>query len=245
MNVQLEDVEEEEVRRFVEGSVYKGTWKPLGMEGIGRFVLPYKSIFEGELRDNTFHGHGSAYWARRQRVDGVWLHGECKNRRYIFNDGLIFRENDWKYCQFPDRRYYTCLLHGLRPAGATLRTNHQDAALIPPTCYDAGIGIFDPRARYIRSYREPRKVLEIPTAALARWIENHCRKGWTEPTGYRQDEESQNWYMRDILYPTLLPFSNDSFECWWKRYANIRRVTASTLVLTVSFVCPLSLSLGD
>lgn len=37
-------------------------------------------------------------------MDGIWIQGECRDKQYVFNDGLNFLETDWKYCKFPDRR---------------------------------------------------------------------------------------------------------------------------------------------
>ncbi|KAK1122535.1 hypothetical protein K0M31_008986 [Melipona bicolor] len=213
MNVQLKNSEEE--TRFIDGSEYRGTWNTLGMEGIGKFVLPHNAIFEGEFRDGTFHGHGSIYWPQRQRIDGIWLQGECKDKQYIFNDGLVFRSDDWEYCKFPDRRYQTCIKYGLRPAGATLRRNDRNEYVIPPMCYDAGIGIFNPSKCYITSYKDSNKILEIPNAKLILWIRKNCQKAW--PIENRKD-------LYEDLFPdteslsTLLPFSSNSFESWWKRY---------------------------
>ncbi|KAK9308917.1 hypothetical protein QLX08_001323 [Tetragonisca angustula] len=217
MNVQLKNSEEE--TRFIDGSEYRGTWNTLGMEGIGKFVLPHNAIFEGEFRDGTFHGHGSMYWPRRQRIDGIWLQGECKDKQYIFNDGLVFRSDDWEYCKFPDRRYQTCIKYGLRPAGATLRRNDRNEYVIPPMCYDAGIGIFNPSKCYITSYEDSKKILEIPNTKLILWIRKNCQKAC--PIENRKD-------LYEDLFPgteslsTLLPFSSNSFESWWKRLTTFR-----------------------
>lgn len=73
---------------------------------MNRIYLPViGTAFEGEFRDGTFHGHGSTYWPGGQRIDGVWAKGECKDKRYAFDDGLIYVNTDWRYCQFPDRRF--------------------------------------------------------------------------------------------------------------------------------------------
>lgn len=56
-----------------------------------------------------FHGYGSLYWPRGQRMDGIWIQGECRDKQYVFNDGLNFLETDWKYCKFPDRRLVNTL----------------------------------------------------------------------------------------------------------------------------------------
>lgn len=37
----MRDIEEDDAR-FINGSLYKGTWDALGMEGIGRYVLPHR-----------------------------------------------------------------------------------------------------------------------------------------------------------------------------------------------------------
>ncbi|CAL7938082.1 unnamed protein product [Xylocopa violacea] len=214
-----------EETRFIDGSEYKGTWNVHGMDGVGKFVLPHNTIFEGEFRDGTFHGHGSAYWPRRQRVDGIWVQGECKKKQYVFNDGLTFREDDWKYCQFPDRRYFACHEHGLNPAGATLRTNSRNEFILPPNCYDSGIGVYDPNTHCITSYRNFKKIIEIPSTKFAKWIKTNCQKAWTEPTGHRK-ELYENWFSPTFdtkILSTFLPFSNDSFEPWWKRLTTFTR----------------------
>ncbi|XP_031842598.1 MORN repeat-containing protein 5 [Nomia melanderi] len=208
--------------RFYNGTRYEGTWNALGMDGIGRYVSPHDVKLEGEFRKDTFHGHGTAYWPCGQRMDGVWSRGECKENRYNFTDGLIFLKNGWKYCKFPDRRYYTCLKYGLRPAGATLRIDKEKGTTIPTFDYDAGIGIFNPRTHCIASYRDPNKILEIPTARIARWIVNNCRKGWTEPTGHRRSLY-ERWIPREnhvhvSPLPPLQSLPKSCFESWWKRW---------------------------
>ncbi|XP_076166567.1 MORN repeat-containing protein 5 [Ptiloglossa arizonensis] len=223
MNAFLKDFEDEETR-FIDGSEYIGSWSALGMEGVGKFCLPHTAVFQGEFRDGTFHGHGSLYWPRGQRMDGIWHQGECKEKRYTFEDGLVFQKNDWGYCEFPDRRYNMCLINGLRPAGATLRTNNEKELIILPGCYDTGIGIFNSRTHCIVSYHDLRKVLEIPTPSMVQWILKYCQKGWDMPTGHRKDLY-ENWFSKRvdtrILFSKLLPFSNDSPESWWKRYKQI------------------------
>ena len=39
---------------------------------------------------------------------------------YTFSDGLMFEEEDWEYCDGYDRRYYTEIKDGLKPAGGYL-----------------------------------------------------------------------------------------------------------------------------
>ena len=63
-------------------------------------------------------------------------------------------------------RYQTCIKYGLRPAGATLRRNDRNEYVIPPMCYDAGIGIFNPSKCYITSYEDSKKVYTLNREAI-------------------------------------------------------------------------------
>lgn len=37
--------------------------------------------------------------------------------KYTFADGLEYDAEDWEYCDGYDRRFYTEICHGLKPAG--------------------------------------------------------------------------------------------------------------------------------
>ncbi|EFN81637.1 MORN repeat-containing protein 5 [Harpegnathos saltator] len=105
------------------------------------------------------HGYGSMYWPRGQIMDGTWNRGKMGNeKRYTFADGLTYEEDEWNYCKFPDRRFYKCIVNGLRPAKEVLKTNDQPTKIIPPFCYDTGTGIFDSDKKCILSYRNNKKV---------------------------------------------------------------------------------------
>ncbi|KAG5331419.1 MORN5 protein, partial [Acromyrmex heyeri] len=210
--------------QFVTGSKYEGTWNAIDKTGIGRYVTPYKVVLEGEFRDGMLHGHGSMYWPCGQRMDAVWNRGKMEQRRYTFADGLSYRENDWDYCAYPDRRFYKCVVNGLKPAGQVLKTNDQPTKIIPPMCYDTGAGIFDPDSNCITSYRDHKKVLKIPTTIESAWIENNCRKGWTEPTGH-QPWLHEYWQSGTADFATLPHVSqDDEAEIWWQRYKYFKQL---------------------
>ncbi|KAK2584373.1 hypothetical protein KPH14_006759 [Odynerus spinipes] len=212
---------------FINGSAYSGTWNAVSMAGFGKFVFPHGTTFEGEFRDDKFHGHGTMSWPRGQSIDGVWINGRLKEKRYRFKDGLEFAEVDWKYCRFPDRRFYACITDGLRPARQTFETNCHPAKIIPSLCYDVGNGIYNPDTYCIMSY-DSKKIMEIPTKAKARWIRNNCRKGHNTPTGY-QPWLNENWSEemdQNLDIPYCLPLSNDSPQKWWKRLSTFKQDTS-------------------
>jgi hypothetical protein len=45
--------------------------------------------------------------------------------QYVFNDGLLYSDKDWSYLSESDRRFYTEVKSGLRPAGHSLMTNEE------------------------------------------------------------------------------------------------------------------------
>lgn len=42
---------------------------------------------------------------------------------YTFADGLEYEDEDWEYCDGYDRRFYTEICEGLKPAGRSQLTN--------------------------------------------------------------------------------------------------------------------------
>ncbi|XP_017782640.1 PREDICTED: MORN repeat-containing protein 5 [Nicrophorus vespilloides] len=121
-----------------------------------------------------------------QQIIGEWLEGKLLSWKYKFRDGLEF-EQPWKYCKYPDRRFYTTLLEGLRPAGRELITNDVVPRPIPKGCYDVGEGFYSPQHKCIISAYDENKIIRIPNEEEENWIIKNCRKAWDEPTGFRPD----------------------------------------------------------
>ena len=72
--------------------------------------------------------------------------------KYTFPDGLDYDEKDWTYCDGYDRRFYTEICNGLKPAGRTQLTNIVPPRKIPEKCYDSGDGFYNPETRIVTSY---------------------------------------------------------------------------------------------
>ncbi|XP_029155971.1 MORN repeat-containing protein 5-like isoform X1 [Nylanderia fulva] len=223
-NKEEDEIEMLRETRFISGSTYEGSWNAIDKSGIGRYVTPYKVVLEGEYRNGMLHGCGSMYWPRGQVMDGIWNRGKIdRQKRYTFADGLSYREAEWDYCTFPDRRFYNCIVNGLRPAGKVLKTNDQPTQIIPPFCYDTGAGIFDPDKNCVISYHNCKKVLKIPTTAEIKWIKKNCRRSWSEPTGH-QEWLREYWQSGAADFATLPHISSeDETENWWQRLTKFAR----------------------
>ncbi|XP_032688925.1 MORN repeat-containing protein 5 isoform X2 [Odontomachus brunneus] len=219
--------------RFISGGKYEGTWNAIDKESIGRYVTSNKVILEGKFQDGMLHGRGSIYWPRGQVMDGTWNRGKMEKKRYTFADGLTYQEDNWTYCTFPDRRFYKCIVNGLRPARKVLRTNEQPTKIIPPFCYDTGIGIFDPGKECVLSYRNCKKVLHIPTMAESVWIKEHCRKGWSAPIGHKAwlYEYFQSGAADFASLPQVPP--EDNTKNWWRRLTRFTRHSPANAINTI------------
>ncbi len=97
--------------------------------------------------------------------------------QYAFDDGLLYDEGDWDYCDEDDRRFQTERVSGVRPAGASLIVDRGTPAVLPPGCFDTGDGVYNSATNQITAYGDPEKVLRTPDAAEQEWIVEHCRKG--------------------------------------------------------------------
>lgn len=68
-----------------------------------------------------FHGQGTLYFANGGRFEAVWEEGyamgEGSGGVYTFKDGLKHQEHDWSHCNLEDRRFYSEVCNGMKPAG--------------------------------------------------------------------------------------------------------------------------------
>ncbi|XP_072487934.1 MORN repeat-containing protein 5 isoform X2 [Notamacropus eugenii] len=124
------------------------------MEGKALYVLPTETKYQGEMKDGMFHGKGTLYFPNGSQYDATWDKGRIVKGKYTFADGLKYKEKKWHYCDGYDRRFYTEICEGLKPAGISQLTNIDPPRKIPEGCYDCGDGFYDPEARVIRDYRK-------------------------------------------------------------------------------------------
>lgn len=89
-----------------------------------------------------FHGKGTLHFENGGKYEATWKEGIaidvilklefykeyliqgkkffCIQGKYTFPDGLEFAEKNWDYCDGYDRRFYTEICNGLKPAGKLL-----------------------------------------------------------------------------------------------------------------------------
>ena len=76
-----------------------------------------------------FHGRGTLYFPNGGKFEAEWERGRAvgptgSGGQYTFKDGLQFQEVDWRYCDRVDRRFWTEICHGIKPAGVNFHHHH-------------------------------------------------------------------------------------------------------------------------
>ncbi|XP_072422520.1 MORN repeat-containing protein 5 [Chiloscyllium punctatum] len=171
------------------GSSYVGDYHNGRMEGNGVYTLPTETRYEGGMKDGMFHGNGTLYFPNGSKYVASWDRGAVIQGSYIFADGLEYEEDDWTYCDHYDRRFYTEICHGLKPAGRSQLTNLDPPRTIPEGHYDCGDGFYNPLTRVITGYDG--EFLRNADDDEHEWIVRTCRKGWDQITGYKPELHQQ------------------------------------------------------
>lgn len=164
---------------------YEGPSKNEWYEGEGKFTFPNGVVYVGQFRKGEFHGQGALVYPNGGRYQATWERGYAVEGRYVFNDGLLYEDRNWQYVSQGDRRFYTEVKEGLKPAGETLLTNEKVPPPIPNGTYDYGAGYYDPLTEQIMSY-DGKEVLGYVNEVEEAWIKDHCRKGFEELRGETQ-----------------------------------------------------------
>ncbi|XP_036352627.1 MORN repeat-containing protein 5 [Ochotona princeps] len=163
------------------GSKYIGEYVDGRMEGKGKYILPTATRYVGEMKDGMFHGQGTLYFPGGSRYDAIWEKGLAVEGTYTFEDGLKYESKHWHYCDRYDRRFYTEICHGFRPAVICQLTNLDPPRKIPKGCYDCGDGFYNPITRVVKDYKN--RFLRNADDDEHEWIIRTCRKGWDQIVG--------------------------------------------------------------
>ncbi|XP_015734834.1 MORN repeat-containing protein 5 isoform X2 [Coturnix japonica] len=156
------------------GSRYRGRTERGRMEGWGTYTLPTGTQYRGELRDGTFHGRGELLFPDGGTFRALWRRGVQCEGKFTFADGLEYAAERWEYCDGYDRRFYSEICSGLRPAGNSQITNLDPPRQIPDGCYDCGDGFYNPKTRIVNDYE--RRFLRYADDEEHEWIIRTCRK---------------------------------------------------------------------
>ncbi|KAF7279379.1 hypothetical protein GWI33_007322 [Rhynchophorus ferrugineus] len=147
---------------FCTGSSYIGDFNTLGMTGKGIYKYPHGVIYEGDFNKNgEFHGAGVLRYPNGHNVEGIWRNGKLvKNPIFVAADNTQYRS---QYCKIPDRRFEIEMQQYLAPAPNEFLMNKPNPPrVIPPGCYDAGEGFYDPKRNVLLKYSDLSVLTQVP-----------------------------------------------------------------------------------
>jgi len=164
-----------------ETSSYKGATNNGRMEGNGVYTFPTGTVYTGELLDGEFHGEGTLTFPDCGKYVATWERGKVVRGEYFFADGLAYvdpADAAWGYCQpNGDRRFYTELVNGLRPAGDSQLANKHPPRKVPAGCYDVGDGFLNRQSGKVFAYGAGETELRDATQEEEQWATEKCRFG--------------------------------------------------------------------
>ena len=126
-----------------------------------------------------FHGEGTIFVPGAGSYKAFWKEGKEVSGDYTFADGLEYEKKDWKYCTLDDRRFYTEIQDGLKPAGQSQLTNNRNGdPKLEEGQYDAGDGYYDFKKRdgKIRSFKTGEEMRYLEPGE-DKWLKEKCRAG--------------------------------------------------------------------
>ncbi len=75
---------------------------------------------------SRFHGSGTLFFPNGGCLEATWNRGQATGPgvggKYIFKDQLEYGEDMWEYCTLKDRRFYSEICNGIKPAGMHANT---------------------------------------------------------------------------------------------------------------------------
>ncbi|KAL0270299.1 UNVERIFIED_CONTAM: hypothetical protein PYX00_007764 [Menopon gallinae] len=177
------------------GSSWTGHWDGLGMAGSGTYTMPHDVTYIGKMQDGVCHDDDATliYPNGFKVIHCNYVNGVLTDYQFQFPDGLEYEKN-WKYCRYPDRRFWNEILNGLKPGKVAQKTQEDPPRKIPPGCYDTNDGFFNEKTRMLTSPDD--ELLRVPTCQEEKWIKEKCRKGFQQFTRFRPDL-FENWFNND------------------------------------------------
>jgi len=154
------------------------------MEGYGKYTFSNGTVYSGQFLDGEFHGEGTLQFPEMGKYHATWRHGKAITGRYVFDDGLPYTaDGEWEYCRADgDRRFYSELVTGLRPAGDSQICDTHPPPQLPLKSWDVGDGYMN-EAGEVRPYptmgnpNEDSPPLRVCEPDEEVWAKANCRRG--------------------------------------------------------------------
>ncbi|EKX34545.1 hypothetical protein GUITHDRAFT_80450 [Guillardia theta CCMP2712] len=74
--------------------------------GKGTYKFANGNLYKGEFENGQFHGKGEMHYPGYGKFVSQYENGRAIGGTFLFEDGLEYKPQGWKYCVEGDRRFY-------------------------------------------------------------------------------------------------------------------------------------------
>lgn len=187
---------------FCTGSKFEGIWD-INRTGTGVYTYPNGTEYRGKFENGLFHGEGVMIFPSKFRVVGTFYKGKCVTFKMFFADGLEYKQKNWNYCTYPDRRYYPEILNGINPVGDSYLTKDRQPRSVPKNSYDIEEGFGEPDTGLVTEDYKKEKPLRYLNPEEKKWMIENCRAANLDSVGYNKKIASSN-----------LECEKETLGCW-------------------------------
>ena len=92
---------------YADGSEYQGEWQDGKRHGIGTYISPTGTRYEGEWKDDGANGHGICHYADGMKYDGQFESGERHGKGILISPEGDCYEGQFKYDLLNGEGIYT------------------------------------------------------------------------------------------------------------------------------------------
>lgn len=178
--------------KFCTRSKFEGFWD-INRSGTGVYTYPNGTQYRGKFENGLFQGEGVMILPTKFRIVGTFDKGKCLHCKMFFPDGLEYKQNNWNYCKFPDRRYYPEILNGINPIGDSYLTKDRQPRSIPKNCFDIEEGFGEADTGLITEDYKKEKPLRYLSPAEKQWMIKNCRAANIESIGRNKKISEANY----------------------------------------------------
>ncbi|KAH8342827.1 hypothetical protein KR059_000738, partial [Drosophila kikkawai] len=197
---------------FLTGTQFFGKRNELGMQEFGTYIFPDGTQYDGDFKNNRFHGKGSIQTAG---PDGVTFtvthhHGRLTSIDKIeFNDRLDvdfeMKEDHtigfkpWMYCTSQDRRFHGEITDTLEPVGPnSFRCKDgPNPPNLANNIFDLGFGLLSRQGFMLDTKTFSNRSFYLGSRKVRRWIRENCRHGTL--VGHHLKQKVQAQFTREII----------------------------------------------
>ncbi|KAH8242368.1 hypothetical protein KR032_003343, partial [Drosophila birchii] len=201
---------------FLTGTTFFGIRNELGMQDHGTYRFPDGTQYDGDFKNNRFHGTGSIqttgpegitfsvthHHGRLTSIDKIEFN-DCLEVNFEMKKDKTIGFTPWEYCTPKDRRFHGEITDTLEPVGPNSfkYKGGPDPPNLPHNIFDLGFGHLSRQGFMLNTKAYNNASFYLGCRGVRRWIRENCRHGNLVGTHLKQKVQAR--FARDIIQNNL------------------------------------------